>query len=337
MVAKIRLLGGWERDGPIFSYHDTIFCGPLRDRINRVLFVGSKQLGHRVLRELYGLAPEALVGIITIDDQKDSRSAFPDFEMFSRESGLQLHVAKDRRHSEEIIKSLKPELCFVVGWYWLIGDDVLNSVPHGFVGIHNSLLPKYRGGSPLVWQILRNEKEVGFSLFSFDSGMDTGPIWAQGRVPLGREDYVSDVLAKLEEETIRMVRAGYHGLLEGSVMPSPQNNAEATYCAQRLPSDGRIDWHAPAEDVHNFIRAQSDPYPGAFTHYEGRILKIWRARVFDRRYFGTPGQVARIEEDGVYVICGDNRAIILEETELSDGKRGRATEAIRTIKWRMSE
>src|SRR5262249_7680476 len=103
----------------------------------------------------------------------------------------------------------------------------------------------------------------------------------------------------------------------------------------RQPADGNIDWTQPARDVFNFIRAQSDPYPGAFTYVDGQELRIWKARLFDDVYFGTPGQVARIASDGVTVVCGDHRALVLEDVEMS-GKRGRANELIKSIKLRMT-
>ncbi len=293
-------------------------------KISRVLFMGSKQLGLRVLQEMYSLSPATLIGVVTIDDTNDTRTKFTDFQAFAERHGLELRVGKNRKHSEQIIEELKPDLCLVVGWYWLISNTVLDTVPFGFIGIHNSLLPKFRGGSPLIWPIIRGEREVGFSFFSFTPGMDDGPIWAQESVSVAEHDYISSVLKRLENKAIDVLRATYPQLLNCSIKPVEQNHELATYCAQRFPSDGNINWHEPARSVYNFIRAQSDPYPGAFTYFEGKELRIWKARLFRNTYFGTPGQVARIASDGVYVICGDDRAIILEEVELG-GKGAKRT------------
>lgn len=305
-------------------------------RINRVLFMGSKQLGLRVLQEMYSLSPETLIGVLTIDDSNDTRTVFSGFQGFSNGNKLELHIAKNRKQSEQIIEDLKPDLCLVVGWYWLISNTAIDAVPYGFIGIHNSLLPKFRGGAPLIWPIISNEKEVGFSFFSFTPGMDEGPIWAQGCVIVEKHDYISDILRKLEDKAIEVLREKYPLILNGGISPVEQKHELATYCAQRFPNDGNIDWHKPAQDVYNFIRAQSDPYPGAFTYFEAQMLKIWKAKVFKHKYYGTPGQVARITSDGVYVICGDNRAIILEDVELG-GKRGKANNFIKSIKGRMAK
>lgn len=304
-------------------------------KIEKVLFMGSKRLGLRVLQKLQQLSPAALIGAMTIDDRSDTRSVFPQFKAFTASRGIALHVARNRQHAEETIRHLTPDLCFVVGWYWLISPETLAAVPHGFLGIHYSLLPKYRGGAPLVWQIINHETEAGASLFSFADGLDDGDIWARWTVPIGPDDYVQDVLDRLEEKTISALRETYPMLLAGRIQPVPQAHASATYCALRLPEDGNIDWRSAARDVYAFIRAQSRPYPGAFTYYGTRKLIIWTARRFPQPYFGTPGQVARPGRDGVVVVCGDHRAILLDEVEY-DGTTGPAAELIKSIRARFS-
>jgi methionyl-tRNA formyltransferase len=301
--------------------------------LSRVLFLGSKALGLRVLQEMHALAPTSLIGAITIDDRADTRSTFAEWQEWAAREQVPLHIAANRKHAEQLVQELRPGLCFVVGWYWLIGAETLRAVPAGFLGIHNSLLPKYRGGSPLIWALINGEPEVGFSIFTFAEGMDDGAIWAVGKVRPEPIDYVADVLAKLEAETLRVVRLTYLDILSGRIEPKPQDHSQATYCAQRYPDDGVIDWSQPAGRVYSFIRAQSEPYPGAFTFLDKQKLTIWRARLDPRVYHGTPGQVARIDASGVTVIAGDNRALILEEVELN-GTRSRAEKVVTTIKTR---
>lgn len=302
---------------------------------NRVLFMGSKSLGLRVLQEIHRLSPDTLIGAVTIDDHGDTRTKLTDFRTFTDDQKVELHVARNRKHSEQIIQELNPDLCLVVGWYWLIGPAVLDALPFGFVGIHNSLLPKFRGGSPLIWPIIKGEKEAGFSFFSLTSEMDEGGIWVQESIPIGEHDYISSILEKIENKAIAVLQRDYLEMINGSIKPVEQDHELATYCAQRLPRDGNIDWSKPAREVFNFIRAQSDPYPGAFAFFKGKEMKIWKARLFERPYFGSPGQVARISSNEVYIICGDDRAIVLEEVEF-DGKRRKPTDFVKSIKERLS-
>ena len=301
--------------------------------INNVLFIGSKAYGLRCLEKLYSLKPESLAGIMTLDDSADGRNVLESFEAFAEKNKIEIYIAQNRKESEAIISRIGPELCIVNGWYWMIGNETLNAVPHGFLGMHNSLLPKYRGGSPLVWTMINGEKVAGLSVFSFTEGMDEGDIWAQERVPIERDDYIGDVLAKLEDKAVGVLDRIYLKILSGDIKPSPQNHAEATYCAMRNPDDGLIDWNWPASRVYDFIRAQSTPYPGAFTYTDSGKVIIWRARPLDSTYYGTPGQVARISDEGALVICGDSRPILLEVAEY-EGQKLAASKIIKSIKTR---
>src|SRR5690606_368731 len=240
------------------------------------------------------------------------------------------HVALGRRQSEALITQLEPDVVFVIGWYWLISDATLAVAPRGFIGIHNSLLPKYRGGSPLVWTLINGESETGFSLFSLGRGTDDGPIWAQGRVPVGADDTIGEVLDRLESLAVDTLRGRMDAIVTGTAAPEPQREDGATWCCQRRPEDGEIDWSEPAARIHDFIRAQSRPYPGAFTWLGPDRMTIWRAQLLDITCYGTPGRVARIDADGVRVACGDGRCLLLREVELADGARP-AQDVIRSI------
>jgi len=299
----------------------------------RLLFLGSKRLGERILRSMIHRVPASVCAAVTLDDRADARSAFDAIAAVAATASIPLHVARDRRHAEELIRLEAPDLCIVACWYWLISDRALQSVPGGFIGIHNSLLPKYRGGSPLVWALINHETEIGASFFSFRAGIDDGPVWLQARIQVGEDDYVDEVLDRLEAETLRVFEEGFPGILSGALRPAEQDHDRATYCAQRVPEDGEIDWTQPATAVFDFVRAQSPPYPGAFTWYEGSRLTILRARRIASRYDGTPGQVARIDGDGVVIVCGNATALRLDEVEFGEG-RVPAARVIRTLRTR---
>lgn len=304
--------------------------------IERVLFIGSKQLGLEVLKEIVLIKPESVIGIITFDDRSDTRSVFNDFVIFSKEQNINLMIAENRRHSELLIQTVNPDICFVVGWYWLIGNEVLNAASSGFIGIHNSLLPKYRGSSPLVWTMINGEREAGFSLFSLTEKMDEGDVWAYGTVSIEKNDSIGDVLKKLESKTLEVFRLTYPRILKGTATAIQQNHSEATYCSPRFDFDGLIDWNKSSDELYDFIRAQTHPYPGAFSYINGEKIVIWKARLNNIKYYGTPGQIARVDENGVYVICGNQQSIILEIIEIKNEK-SRAEKVIRSVKSRFSK
>lgn len=306
-------------------------------KVKRVLFVGSKKLGFECLKLLHAIAPDVLIGIVTIDDRDDRRSVYDSFEALASSEGIKLFTARGVRDFEDIIKHVKPELCVVVGWYWLISKELLDMVPKGFIGIHGSLLPKYRGGAPLVWSIINGDKHTGVSLFSFTEGMDEGDVWGQHSISISETDYISDVLGKAERAARSLINSCYGGILEETIAPVPQDHRNATYCALRREEDGWINWMNSAEKVFNFIRAQSEPYPGAFTSYNGKKLYIWRAHLIETTYYGAPGQVAKIDKDGVYVTCGDNKPISLDTVQLANDAIQPAQRVIRSLRARLGQ
>ncbi len=304
------------------------------DHLPKVIFLGSKKLGLRILKEMHKISPDSLIGAITIDDRADKLlTHYQSFQKYAEKIKIPLFTVNNKAETEKTILKLLPDLSIVVGWYWLIEKNILDIASRGFIGIHNSLLPKYRGGSPLVWSLINGDSKVGFSLFTFTPGMDDGPIWAQGTVNVGSSDFISDILRKIEEKAVEKFRKIYLPIINKEIQPFEQDHSQATYCSQRFPDDGLINWNMPADYIYNFIRAQSEPYPGAFTRYKDTKLIIWRAQPFPCKYFGTPGQVAKIGKDGVYVICGNNRAIILKAIQIGD-RKGNAQELIRSFKVR---
>lgn len=299
----------------------------------RVLFLGSKRLGLRVLQAMVGVRPESLVGAVTLRDDEDSRGVRGEFRRYCAERSLRLHEVGRRAEADQVVTSISPDMCIVAGWYWLIADAIRARVPLGFIGIHNSLLPKYRGGAPLVWSLIRGEPEVGASIFTLADGVDTGPIWADVRVQVGPQEAVGSVLGRLEDGIVELFRELYPCLLDGQATAREQDSAGATYCCQRRPEDGQIDWSWPAAAVHNFIRAQSEPYPGAFTMLDSNPIHIWRATLTDETWFGTPGQVAQIVGDRVLVVCGDSRCVALQVVSHAGIRLG-ASEVIRSVRIR---
>ncbi len=287
--------------------------------MKRVAFVGSKSLGRQVVEELFKISPDRLCGVITTDDSKDTRSALASFAEFSRNSSKPLYVLQKPSELRQVIEDLAPDLCLVVGWYWVIKPDLLVKVPNGWLGIHASLLPRYRGGSPLVWAMINGETETGLSLFYFDEGMDTGDIVTQKTITIHPQDYIADVLGKAERMAVEMIREVYPSLLSGTNTRIKQDHTLATYASLRKPADGRIDWSRPAKEIYNFVRAQSQPYPGAYCNTpSGEILTVWSCEVFPYPYYGPQGLVALLQGNEAVVTCGRDTAICLQTVQLQN-------------------
>lgn len=303
---------------------------------NRVLFIGSKDSGLKVLKKIYHVAPDKLIGCVTANDLSDSRSSLMQIKEFCDENKIPIDILAGKNALTESLNKYKPDICFVMGWYYIIPEELIGQVPGGFIGIHNSLLPSHRGFAPVVWAIINEDKETGFSVFAIDKGMDTGKIWYQEKIKIETSDYVNDVLRKIDERISIFFDKYYIDILSGKICPVEQKPEKVSYGSMRVAEDGNIDWSRTANEVYNFIRAQSKPYPGAFTYYKKRKIIIWKSKIFPHMIQGSPGQIGIIDtaSKSVVVVCGENSGIVLEQIE-KEGKEISVMDEVKSLSHRM--
>lgn len=282
------------------------------------MFIGSKRMGLRCVTAMQASDAADLTTIVTFDDRADSRTAFNELHCFGERHQIPVVVVHSDATLLAAVAGVQPELAIVCGWYSMISARTRALTPRGFIGVHNSLLPRYRGAAPLVWALMRGEREVGLSMYTLTDGMDDGDVWAQASTMVEPGEYIGTVLQRLEDECERMIADVYPRICDGNARPSPQDDAKATYGTIRTPAHGRIDWHEPADVIARAIRAQSRPYPGAFTTYEGRRLVVWRAQLFPSPYYGRPGELVRGPRGEMMVVCGDDRALVLEDIQIDE-------------------
>lgn len=286
--------------------------------IKKILFIGSKSLGLNFLKMLYDLSKPTEIIALTIDDSKDERSVFNSFIEFGDFVGLSVKIISKPSKLETIVKEVKPDICFVVGWYWIISPDILKAVKFGFVGIHASLLPKYRGFAPLVWAIINGEKKTGVTLFYFDEGVDNGDVVDQYKIDIDDNDNISVLLDKTNRAVIKLLQRNINNILLGQNNRYPQDSSNASYCSQRKPIDGLINWNGSSKHIHRLIRAISPPYPCAFTYLNNTKLLIVESELYNTQYFGIPGLVVKVYNDSVLVTCGEG-ALMIKKIKLLEG------------------
>ena len=286
-----------------------------------VALLGSKRVGLTLLRLLLDTPAIRVTGVASPDDSADGRSELTAMRDLCDSRSVPF-VADQRRSVYDDLLVARPRLVLVAGWYRLVPTEVLQSVPQGFVGVHFSTLPHYRGSSPVVWALLNGEETVGYWLFRLSAGMDEGLLAGQGEVP-AEDRYVGDVLADLEAASTTHLARIARPLAEGSHPLVDQPPLRPSYAGARRPSDGLIRWQSDALHLARFVRAQSSPYPGAFTHVNDKTIRIWRARHENTcEYHGEPGQLVRLHDDGPVIACGGGTGLLLEQytVEDSDGK-----------------
>jgi methionyl-tRNA formyltransferase len=286
---------------------------------DRAIFLGSKAFGLAIFRTLAEAQPALSWTVLHPNDEQDARSVPDAFRKECAGRGVGFQVVSRAQDAYRIIEDAKPDIVFVCGWYFLLPASLLESGPR-FFGIHNSLLPKYRGGAPLIWAMIRGEPEVGSTLFGIVPGMDDGPIYLQVSVEPGPDQGIGEVLAALEQRYLAALPLEWPEIVSGRNAGVPQDDAAATYCGQRRPEDGLIDWRQDASAVHNFVRAQSSPYPGAFTMTPLGKVVVRGTRPVAAPYFGTPGQVLERRAEEVIVACGGETAIAIAEASGPSGE-----------------
>lgn len=238
-----------------------------------------------------------------------------------------LRVAKsDTPDVRTRISNLQPDIVFVIGWSELLGTDFLRLGSLGCIGFHPSKLPEMRGRAVIPWTILAGVEETGSSLFWIDEGMDTGDLAAQVTISVASDETARTLYDKHVDALRGMLDRLVPKLVRGESPRTKQPQTAASYCAQRLPEDGRIDWTNSADDITRLVRASTRPYPGAFSHAKERTVIVWDAHPTQLAYLGIPGQVVEVLEDGVPVVhCGDGHlALTSIEIRSSDGSTPKA-------------
>jgi methionyl-tRNA formyltransferase len=176
----------------------------------------------------------------------------------------------------EQLKQFRPEVIVVAAFGQILPQAVLDIPCYGCLNIHPSLLPKYRGASPVPSAILAGDEFIGVSVMRLDVGMDTGPVFSQAQIPVLPGDTTESLIPKLFQIGGRMLLGVLADLPWNRVLPEPQNNVEATYTREITKEDGLIDWNLPAEDIWRRVRAYQS-WPEAYTHWQGKQLKIIEA------------------------------------------------------------
>lgn len=282
------------------------------------VLIGSVSSSQLVLEELIGAgSPPEMV--FSLDESVSTQvSGYCPIHETAEAHGIpwrKFRKIGDPEHTEAII-ALKPDYIFVVGLSQIVGAPILKAAKKGVVGLHPAPLPKYRGRAAMVWQMLLGLKESAITLFLIDQGMDSGPILGQEPFQIGENDYAEDMERNCLKALRTLLRRVIPQLVDGTARPVPQREEDATWLLKRGPEDGRIDWDLPIADIHRLIRAVSRPYPGAFSHYDGKqLITFWRAKMEPNPgYIGFLGQIAEKDEETFAVLCQDG---LLRVTEWS--------------------
>jgi len=269
-----------------------------------VVVMAYHEMGCTGLRLLLDAGVE-VSAVFTYEDDPAENCWFGSVAKLARSRGIPAFTPKNVNEPDWVqkIERLKPEVLFSFYYRDLIRRPIRVIPTHGCVNMHGSLLPKYRGRSPVNWQLVNGETESGVTLHYITGRADAGDIIGQERVEVGPEDTAIVLYRKLLAAAERVLRRHLRGVLAGDAQRIKQDESQATVFGGRKPEDGRLDWQRPAWELHNLVRAVAPPWPGAYTFAEDGKVMILRTRPCEKVRPGPalkPGEV-RAAEDGVFV------------------------------------
>jgi len=253
----------------------------------KIIFLGSTKFSEELLNVLIENKFE-ISAVFTIPeefvirkDEKVVNSNFVDLSTITNTNNIPLYlVNKDSNLAsyENLIKEINPDIILVLGWYYIVPKSIMQIPKYGACGIHASLLPKYAGWAPLVWAMINGEEKTGVTFFQFDDSFDGGDIITQKSFNIGMEDTIKEVYSKAVNKSAEILLDTLPKI--DTLKFKKQDKSKLEFWDKRRPEDGEIDFEKSSKEIFNLIRAQSEPYPGAFFRTkDGKKIIIEKARI----------------------------------------------------------
>lgn len=288
----------------------------------RVVFMGSPDFSVPCLKALYESPDFEVVAVYSMPDRPKGRGKQltpTPVKAFALEHNIPVRTpASFRKEPEEIevLRSFKPDYLAVVAYGLILPQAVLDIPTIASVNLHASLLPSFRGSSPMQYVLLNGCKETGNTVMLMSLGMDEGDMLATSHIPIEEDDDLEAVHDKLCANGAPLLAKTLVEYAEGKITPVPQDHSKATYTAKITTETAKIDWNKSASELRNLIYAMS-PCPGAwFECDKDTKIKVFKAKVVDGKANANPGEVLSCcNKEGIIISCGNGTALKLLELQ----------------------
>jgi len=298
----------------------------------RVLFCGTPEIGIPTLRALLADARFRVAGVITQPDRPRGRGLAPGesaVKHLAREAALDVFQPEKIRSPEaqQWIEAKAPDAVVLIAYGQILPARLLSIPRLGWINLHASLLPRYRGAAPIAWAIANGETRTGITTMQIDAGMDTGPILLQRGMDIGAEETAPEVAARMAEAGAPLVVESLEGLERGTLRGEPQDSSQASYAPLLKREDGRIRWEMPARQIYNHMRGLA-PWPGTFAEFRGGRVHLWgrpAAPEAVRLEAEAPGS-AREQAGALLAACGEGTWLEITEAQPEGRRRMTARE-----------
>jgi len=295
----------------------------------RIVFCGTPDFGVPTLEGLLGETDFAVEAVLTQPDRPRGRGqqvASSPVKARALDAGVHVYQPEKIKSDSayEFFKRLQPDAAVIIAYGQIIPPRLIELPRLGWMNLHASLLPAYRGAAPVNWAIVNGETRTGLTTMQIDAGLDTGPILLQRVLGIGADETAPELAQRLAEAGAPLMIETLRKLDRGEIVPAAQDHAGATLAPRLKKEDGRINWWHTAVQIYNRIRGL-EPWPGAFTTFRGRLCHVW----------GRPAAaVARAEAPGMLfasrgelqVACGEGTRLRLDAVQLEGRKRDAAAD-----------
>ena len=290
----------------------------------RILFMGTPDIAAASLQALLDAGHE-VCAVFTRRDKPVGRKQIltaPPVKQLAVEHGIPVYQPRTLRDgsSDDVIKELAPDIIVVVAYGCIIPPQLLHVAQYGCINLHVSLLPKYRGSAPIQWAVLNGDAQTGVTIMQLDEGLDTGDMLAKAIVPLDEKETGGSLFDKLSEAGGRLCVETLAKLEKGEITPEKQGESPTAYASMLDKKMGNIDWSKSAVVIERLVRGLN-PWPSAYTHLDGKTLKIWACDVLPQSASkGESGEILEVTKDAIHVQTGDG-ILVLREIQLAGKAR----------------
>lgn len=295
----------------------------------RIIFCGTPEFAVPSLVALASEPEFKVEGVVTQPDRPSGRGqslAKSPVKIAAEQRSIPVFQPTKLKSPEVLayFENPKPDAVVIIAYGRIIPAQLLAIPRLGWINVHGSLLPKYRGAAPIHWAIANGEKITGLTTMKVDLGLDTGPMLLNYETKIGADETSPELYARLASAAAPLIIESLEGLAAGKITPTPQDNTQATLAPLLKKEDGRIDWTRTSAAIYNRMRA-FQPWPGAFTTFRGNQCSIWGKPVVCESSGSPPGTItARLGD--IFIDCGKLTTLRLEQVQREGRKRITARE-----------
>ena len=288
----------------------------------KIIFMGTPDFAVGTLRSLAEAGHEITLVVSQPDKPKGRGHAMvpTPVKVVAEELGIPVFQPVKIREAKDVLEKTEADVCVVAAFGQIIPASILHMKKYGCINVHASLLPKYRGAAPIQWAVIDGEKESGVTIMQMDEGLDTGDMLAKAIVPLDEKETGGSLFDKLSEAGGRLCVETLAKLEKGEIIPEKQGESPTAYASMLDKKMGNIDWNKSAVVIERLVRGLN-PWPSAYTHLDGKTLKIWACDVLPQSASkGESGEILEVTKEAMHVQTGDG-ILVLREIQLAGKAR----------------